>query len=690
MNLKNFFAELKRRNVYKVAVAYAVVGWVVVQIAFTVLPSFHTPEWVLQTLAVVVVLGFPLAVVLAWAFEITPEGVKRAEDVPLNESITRKTGRKLTVLIIVVAGIATGLLWFQFARSKSAPVAPASTAEVPSVAATAAVPEKSIAVLPFENLSDDKQNAFFTDGVQDEILTDLAKVADLKVISRTSVMQYKTGARNLQEIARALKVSHVVEGSVQRSVNRVRVTAQLIDARNDTHLWADKYDRDLSDVFAIQSEIAQTIADQLKAKLSPTEKAAIEEKPTKDMAAYDLYLRANEIDRSTDVTPEAISREVAFLDDAVKRDPSFASALCLLTRAHLTAYWNNFDHTPARLDLARHAMEAAARLDPEAGEVHLSRGLFYYWGNRDYAPALAEFAIARRSLPNDANVLKYIAALERRQGHWAESTAHFEQAAAIDPRNAGLLDQMAINYRRLQRYSDLIRLYDGLIAWQPLNFDFAIARAFIDVARYGDLSRAEAVCAGEAAKTATPKDLAEVRLQLAFLKRDYHSAEIAIAGTSRQDFINDGFVEPREFFEAIIAKEVGDMPKAQTAFETARQRAASTVAQRSNDAKALSVLAQIDAEMGHKEDAIREGLRSVELLPTTKDDLDGRNLLIRLAIIYTHVGENSRALDILEEQQRVIGLPYGFFKIDPVWDPLRGVPRFDKLLASLAPKDAAK
>jgi TolB-like protein len=685
VNSGGFFAELRRRNVYKVAVAYAIVGWLVMQVAATIVPALHLHDGVTSAVVVMVLLGFPIALVLAWAFEVTPEGIKRAEEVPPNESITHHTGRKLTVAVVVLLTVALG--FFAWQKSRSKPLA-TNTATLPNVFPPAtAVQEKGIAVLPFENLSDDKQNAFFTDGVQDEILTDLAKVADLKVISRTSVMQYKTGARNLEEIGRALKVSHVVEGSVQRSVNRVRVTAQLIDARNDTHVWAEKYDRELADVFAIQSEIAQSIADQLQAKLSPKEKAAIEETPTKDMVAYDLYLRAKELDRSTDLGPERFKREVAFLDEAVTRDPTFASAFCLLADAHLAAYWFNFDQTPVRLDLARKALDAAARLEPDAGEVHLARGLFYYWGSRDYAPALAELALARRNLPNNSDVLKYLAAIERRQARWAESTAHYEQAVAFDPRNAGMLDQMAINYRRLHRYADVIRIYDGLIAWNPLNFDFAVSRAFEDVDQYGELSRLEAACVGDAAKMADPKDVAEIRLILALLKRDYRSAEQALAATSRGEFVANGFAAPRQLIEGIIARELGDLPKAQAALGAARERVTATLTQRIDDPKALSVLSEIDAELGRNADAIQEGERSVKLLPVNKDDLDGRTMLIRLADMYARIGENSRALDVLEQQQREIGLPYGRFKIDPVWDSLRNEPRFQQLLATLARKD---
>jgi TolB-like protein len=320
VNSKNFFAELKRRNVYKVAIAYAVVAWLLMQIATQVFPFLEIPNWAIRLVIMLIVIGFPIALVIAWAFELTPEGLKRTEDVDLSKSITRKTGRQLDFFIIAVLLLVIAILVFQRLHPNVSPAVSSSL-------------EKSIAVLPFENLSRDPDNVFFTDGVQDEILTDLAKIADLKVISRTSVMQYKGGLkRNLPEIAQALKVAHVLEGSVQRSANRVRVSAQLIDARNDTHVWAEKYDRDLADVFAIQSEIAEKIADQLQAKLSPTEKSAMNERPTADMAAYDLYLRAKELIYDSVVYP-ARAREgyfelVQLLDQAVTRDSAFLLAHC--------------------------------------------------------------------------------------------------------------------------------------------------------------------------------------------------------------------------------------------------------------------------------------------------------------------------------------------------------------------------
>ena len=387
MNSGNFFAELKRRNVYKVAVAYAIVAWLLIQVATQVFPFFEIPNWAVRLVVLLLILGFPIALFLAWAFEITPEGIKRAEDVSPEQSITKHTGRKLIWTTVVLAVIAAGLLAFQLLRSRSATNFGASTTP-----ATGSLPEKSIAVLPFENLSRDPDNAFFTDGVQDEILTNLARVADLKVISRTSVMQYKSGVqRNLREIAQQLGVAHLLEGSVQRAGGKVRVNAQLIDARTDGHQWAQSFDRDIADVFAIQSEIAKAIADQLQAKLSPTEKTAIERPPTSDLTAFDLYNRAKNILLTTSFNANVqplYSQAVQLLNQAIARDPSFFEAYCLLAYGHDNLYFLGNDHTPARLAQAETAIQSAFRLRPDAGEAHLARAENLYRGYLDYDGAL--------------------------------------------------------------------------------------------------------------------------------------------------------------------------------------------------------------------------------------------------------------------------------------------------------------
>jgi TolB-like protein/class 3 adenylate cyclase len=558
------------------------------------------------------------------------------------------------------------------------------------------IPEKSIAVLPFENLSANQETAFFTDGVQDEILSDLAKVADLKVISRTSVMQYKTArARNLREIGRQLGVAHVLEGSVQRAGNRVRINAQLIDARTDAHLWAQSYDRDLADVFAIQSEIAKTIADQLQAKISPKEEAALGSKPTEDMVAFDLYLQATQIDRNRSSAlgsggAEEAKREIGLLNEAIKRDPAFVPAICLLVQTHLYLHWINVDQPAKHLESAKKALDSAVRLQPNAAQVHVMKALLHYWGSREYAPALAELALARSNLPNDYGVLYFTAMIERRQGNWLDSTRRLEQAFALDPCNISVISELCgSNYLVLRRYDDDAKMLDGALAWKPLDFNLAYLRAFIDFDARADLRRWKQVVVSEAAKAADPNDVVVARTDLALKERDYHTAEQILADRAGAESDDNGFFTPHEWKQAIIARGLGDQSRATAAFLIARQRVAAKLQEQPEDAKALIVLGQIDAELGRKEEALQEGQHAVELLPITKDAINGYHLLLRLAGIYAQVGEADRALDLLEREIRQpYGLSYGSLKLDEVWDPLRHNPRFEKIVAALAPKDA--
>jgi TolB-like protein len=671
MNLKNFFAELKRRHVYRVAVAYAVVGWLAIQVSATVVPALLLPTVITSAVVFAAFVGFPIALVLAWAFEMTPEGIRRTDDAGPNKSTSRRTGRKVTALIVVAAVAATGLFAWQLFRKRAISGA-----------------DKSIAVLPFQNLSDDKENAYFADGVQDEILTTLARVADLKVISRTSVMQYRdNSARKLPEIAQALQVAHVLEGSVQRMGNRVRVTAQLIDARTDKHLWAERYDRELADVFAIQSEIAQRITQQLRAVLSPTEKAALQAHPTANIVAYELYLRAKEIERAGRSTRDSLTQQIALLDQAVAHDPAFSPALCLLARVHFEMYWSNHDHTPARLALGQAALDVAARLQPDAGEVHLTRGIFHYWGARDYVRGLEELAIARRTLPNNADIVYFSGAIARRQGRWEESTVYLRAAAALDPRNATILTELATtNYVALRRYDEAARVCDGVLLWKR-DFGSEMARARVDRLARGEWRRMETVLAGPAAKTLSAEQFAVSQLDLAFLQRNYVAAEQALSATKAADFPGAGYVTPRQWYEALIAEGLGDSAKAQAAFLAARERAAANVAKRPDDGKALMILAEIDARLGRKEDALQQGERAVQLLPMSDDALDGLRILARYAGVCARAGETERALQILEEVvAKPSGPHYGELKLDERWDPLRKEPRFEKLLLSLAPK----
>ncbi len=554
---------------------------------------------------------------------------------------------------------------------------------------TSTVLEKSIAVLPFENRSEDKANAYFADGIQDEILTRLSKIADLKVISRTSTQHYKSAPENLPEIARQLGVAHIVEGSVQKSGDAVRVNVQLIKAANDSHLWADTFDRKLTDIFSVESEVAKAIADQLQAVLSSRERTEIAEKPTSNIAAYDLFLRALEISRSsTRSLPEAEKEQIRLLEQATMLDPAFVPALCALARTHLQAYWFNHDHTANRLEQGKKVLEAAARLQPDAGEVHFARALFYYRGSWDYLRALEELRLARRDLPNDPFVLLYISAIERRVGHWEESTGYLEESLKIDPQNGSTLRELANNYSMSRHYADAARVLEAGLRLNPNDFNFE--RASLERDHRADLRPMQSALLADSVKMADHDTVAWYRMFLALDERDFPAAGRALSDFKGRDFPDGTFIIPREIYEASVERGLGDETRARSSYLAARERVAATLAEQPEEPRVLIVLALIDAYLGRNEEAVAEGKHAAELLPITKDSFDGPMLLTYLAAIYVKVKQPGPALDLLE---RVAPMPrgpfYGDLKLGLDWDPLRNDPRFEKLVASLAPKDAS-
>src|SRR6266513_27621 len=527
-------------------------------------------------------------------------------------------------------------------------------------------------------------------GVQDEILTDLAKVADLKVISRTSVMQYKNAAmRNLREVAQPLGVSHVLEGSVQRAANRIRVNAQLIDARTDAHLWAEHYDRPLDDVFAIQSELAEQIADQLQAKISLSEKAAIEKAPTTNLVAYDRYLRAQELfaDTSDAVhAREKLPQAAHLLEEAVTLDPHFLPAWCLLSRVHGVAYFRGHDHTPARLGLAYATVQAALRLQEDAGEAHLALANYYYHGFRDYRRARSELAIARRTLPNSADVFRYTGFIDRREGHWEEATRNLERAVELDPRNFFILQQLALTYQSQRRYADEARTYDRALTIVPADPNTRILRALIALDWRADIKPFQATLATLVAEN--PSVAPDVDSPLyALCERTAAAATRTLTNYPREGVVNHGVNYPYAYWQGAVARCQGDSAKARTAFTAARREVEKTVEEQPDFAAALSLLGMIDAGLERKEEALREGRRSCELLPISKDAIDGTDLAINLAQIYAWTGEKDRAIEQIAAVEHVPNaLSYGLLKLHPCWDSLRGDPRFEKIVASLAPK----
>jgi TolB-like protein/Tfp pilus assembly protein PilF/predicted Ser/Thr protein kinase len=561
-----------------------------------------------------------------------------------------------------------------------------------------------IAVLPFESLGEQKEETAFADGVQDDILTKLAKIGDLKVISRTSVMEYR-GKRNLRQVGDALRVSHVLEGSARRSGDRIRLNAQLIDTRTDTHVWAEQYDRDLNDLFAIQAEIAQKVAEHLRAKLTTGEKAAIEEKPTQDLVAYDFYVRAVSLIYNAQLPSLAnsvdLSEAVDLLNKAVARDPNFFLAYCQLAFAHDLIYQQEKDHTPARLGLAKAAIDSAFALRPDSGEAHLALGWHLYWEYSDYARARAELALAQQSLPNNARVYELGGLIDRREGRWAEATRNLERASELDPQNNPYLITLATTYLRLHEYDQMARVMDRIISLVPDRNKPRIIRAIIEQERRADTrpvrAAIERALANEPGAAEDPW-IAGIRLDLALCDRDLDAAASLAATLPLKQTLDAGFNQgSRDFSLGIIARLKGDMVAAHAAFTKVRTKLEEEVRIHPDNTDLLSDLGLIDAALGRKEEALREGRRAMEMraraLPTAQDPMFGSStneasMKMSFAMICAWAGEPDLALEQIEAVTKNPGGPsYGELRLDPMWDPLRGNPRFEKIVASLAPKE---
>ncbi len=550
---------------------------------------------------------------------------------------------------------------------------------------------KSIAVLPFENVSRDPANAFLADGLQDEILTDLARIADLKVISRTSVMQYKSGvARDLRKIGHQLGVANVLEGSVQRASNRVRVNVQLVDTRSDRHQWAQTFDRDVTDVFGVEDQIAETIADKLKANLSSAEKSAIERAPTIDLTAFDLYTRAkNLILTGFWNAPRAKLLEVAdLLNQAIARDPSFFKAYCLLAYAHDLLYFLGYDHTPARLALAEAAIQQAFRLHPDAGEAHLARAENLYRGYLDYDGALAELDVAAKTLPNDARVFELKGYIQRRQGKQEEGIRSLERAIDLDPRNSFTLQQIALNYRYLRRFADEKSVLDRALAIEPNDVVIRLERATVEFNWKADTRPLHQVIdsiRAENPATGALADYWDYWLYCALAERDAAAAKSAVIAAGENPALTDEVVTfNRPFMEGVIARMRKDDAQARAAFAAARAEQQKIIHAHESYGPPLCVLGLIDAGLGRKEEALREGRRAVELLPVEKDPVFGIEMVKYLAMIAAWAGDKDLAC-----QQLAIAIhpprpgsqiTYGELKLLPFWDPLRGDARFEKLV----------
>jgi TolB-like protein/Tfp pilus assembly protein PilF len=679
VNPGNFFAELKRRNVYKVAVAYAVVGWLLVQVATQVFPFLEIPNWVVRLVIALVAIGFPIALVVAWAFELTPEGLKRTEDVDL--AMSARQPRKHVWILVVIVGAAFSIGLFFIGRYTGRNTAGAIRIELPT---------KSIAVLPFENLSDDKGAAYFADGIQDEILTKLASIADLKVISRTSTAKYKSKPEDLKTVSQQLGVANVLEGSVQKAAGKVRVNVQLIDARVDSHLWAKTYDRDIKDVFTVETEVAQEIADSLQAKLSPAEANTLATAPTRDAAAYDLFLKGEHEERLAEnsLRPESYEQAAAWYQQAIARDPNFALAMARLVRNRMDRHWFFEQMTDAELAPVRSMAEHALALAPNLAEAHVALGTFFYHGYRQYEQALTEFERALQLQPNANTALEYSGYVHRRQGQWARCLDEHKRALEQDPRNALLAGNVAATYVTLRMWKEAEHAAKHTLEIDPHSLEGM--RAWLDsiVRGNGDVTETQRVLATFPAEnkillTADFGDVSNVigaRAYVFVLARDFKAA------LKGWDAAGDTAIDQRRQLSARVAIRVlaGDLIGAQAEAEKARQLLAERLRERPNEISSMAQLTWICLALKRDSEAINLARQAADLLPPEKDALEGNILQAGLAEINARTGAAAESVAILS---RLLSVPAGQtvsiarLKIDPIWDPIRNDPGFQKLLA---------
>ena len=666
-SMSGFFEELKRRKVYRVAAAYIIAAGFIIQIGSAVFPAWELPNWTLRLVVVLLLIGFPIALILAWAYDVTAEGIRATPTVSVPG-----THRRRNLMLLIATGVIASAVagFFLFPRASARKI------------------DKSIAVLPFQNLSDEKENAYFADGMQDDILTNLSKIGDLKVISRMSVMSYRgEGVRNAREIGKALGVATLLEGSVRRVGNRVRVNVQLIDASNDEHVWAEDYDRDLTDVFAIQTDLAQKIASALQAKLSPNEKARLDHRPTQNSDAYLLFVQAHDYANRAEMFHDTSLKAEPLFEQAIKLDPNFAAAFAGLSMVESWVYHNS-DPAPSRREKARLNAEEALRLQPDLPEGHLALGFSYYYGDRDYERALAEFEIAKRGLPNESQAYMAIGAIQRRQGKWAESNANLEKAATLDPKNTNVLGQLCFSYIAQRNFETADKFLDSAIAASPQAFQPRALKGFMAVLWKGDLSAAKEVFSSVPPETDPNGLMTWAQAWMLTLERKYPDALQTLERYRGETMFTTTTAPcPKVFAEGIIYLLQGDKAKAQAALEQARVISEKLLREAPADPARHAQHGVILAMLGQKEEAIAEGKRAVELLPESQDALDGPQGTAALAEICAWTGEFDEAFRLLDHLLAVpSNITVPMLKLDPAWDPLRQDPRFQALIDKYRPK----
>jgi len=666
--MSGFFEEVKRRKVYRVAVAYVIAAGGIIQLASAAFPAWELPNWALRLVIMSLLIGFPIALILAWAFDVTPQGIKTTPTIAVAGAHRRRN---------VIMLLATGVIISAAAGFFLLPRAVAHKID------------KSIAVLPFENLSDDRENAYFADGVQDDVLTNLSKIGDLKVISRTSVMQYRGKTTNVREIGKALGVSNILEGSVRRSGNKIRVNVQLIDANSDEHIWASDYDRDVTDVFAIQTDLAQKITDALQAKLSPAEKSRIERKPTENGEAYLAFVQAHNLQDAVEDL-EKLKQSEQLYARAIQLDPMFALAIARYSQLESWIV-HTFERTVERREKARTLAQQALQLQPDLPEAHLAMGFSLYYGDNDFEAALKEFEIAQRDLPNEAEGYLALGAIQRRLGKWPESTANLEKAASLNPKDSWVLQNLALSYQTLRDFDAANKTIDRALKVNPDNLGLWEVKSKLAIAEKGDLSVAER--AFQAAKSIPMNDLEKLRIaggraDVFLLERKYQE------GLREAESQSDDLLAPiptalcgKYYLIGFARKALHDEAGARAAFLNAKEFVVASLKQSPDSPDLRIQLAKILAYLGEKDMALNEARRAAEILPESKDAFGGPEITAGVAEVCGIVGENGRAIELLDGLLgRPSHLTVSILKLSPAWDPLRSDPRFQTLLDKYSAK----
>ena len=660
--MTGFFEEVKRRKVYRVAVAYVIAAGGIIQLASAAFPAWELPNWSLRLVIVLLLIGFPIALILAWAFDVTSQGIKATPAVAAPGSHLRRNIIMLVATGIIISAAAGFFLLPRAAARKI---------------------DKSIAVLPFENLSDDKENAYFADGIQDDVLTNLSKIGDLKVISRTSVMPFRGKTQNLREIGKTLGVSNILEGSVRRSGNRVRINVQLIDATTDEHLWASDYDRDLTDVFAIQTDLAQKISEALQAKLSPVEKSRMERKPTENGEAYLAFVQAHNLQNAVEDLGKLKQSEQLYAR-AVELDPKFALAIARYSQLESWIV-HTFERTTERRQKARALALRALQLQPDLPEAHLAMGFSLYYGDNDFEGALKEFEIAQRDLPNEAEGYLALGSIQRRMGKWPESNASLEKAASLDPKDSWVLQNLALSYQTLRDFDAANKTIDRGLKVNPDGFGLWEIKSKLAIAEKGDLSVAER--AFQAVKSIPMNNeeklrIAGGRLDVFLLERKYQEALQEAEGLS--DGILDGIPAAlcgKYYLVGFARKALHDEAGARAALLKAKDLVEAQLKQSPDSPDLRIQRAKVLAYLGEKDAALTEARRATEILPESKDAFGGPEITEGAAEVCAIVGENARAIELLDG---LLGRPspvtVPLLKLSPMWDPLRKDPRFQALI----------